>query len=63
MSRYHLAAAAASDLAAIWDYIAEDSIDAADRWVAKLFDALDRLALNPGMGHSREDLTDLPLLF
>ena len=51
------------DLDEIWDYIAEDNIDAADRWIAKLFDAFDGLARTPGMGHKREDLTTHPILF
>ncbi len=54
---------AEQDLEAIWDYIADDSVDAADHWVARLFDAFDALAQNPGMGHKREDLTSLTVLF
>jgi plasmid stabilization system protein ParE len=51
------------DLDGIWEYIAADNIDAADRWVGKLFDAFEALARAPGMGHKREDLTDYPVLF
>ena len=40
-----------------------DNIDAADRWVGKLFDAFAALARTPGMGHKREDLTEYPVLF
>ena len=56
-----LSADADLDLDGIWEYIAADSIDAADRWVGKLFDAFDALAHMPGMGHKREDLTDYPV--
>jgi len=42
---------------------AEDNIDAADRWIERLFDAFDALARAPGMGHKREDLTAYPILF
>jgi plasmid stabilization system protein ParE len=63
MNRYVLSVAAELDLDAIWDYIAQDNIDAADRWVSKLFDAFEALALAPGMGHKREDLTAFPILF
>lgn len=63
MSRYVLSAAAELDLDAIWEYIAEDNLDAADRWIAKLFDAFDGLARTPRMGHKREDLTSYPVLF
>ncbi len=44
MNRYVLSVAAELDLDAIWDYIAQDNIDAADRWVSKLFDAFEALA-------------------
>jgi plasmid stabilization system protein ParE len=47
----------------IWEYIARDNLDAADRWIAKLFDAFEGLAQTPGLGHRREDLTSYPLLF
>ena len=63
MKTYVLAAAAELDLDAIWEYIAEDNIDAADRWIARLFDAFEALAAMPGMGHARLDLTSLPVLF
>jgi len=43
--------------------IAADNIDAADRWVEKLFDAFEALGQMPGMGHRREDLTSCPVLF
>jgi plasmid stabilization system protein ParE len=63
MKRYVLSSAAEMDLEAIWDYIAQDSLDAADRWSEKLFEAFDVLDRNPGLGHKREDLTSLPVLF
>ena len=63
MSGYVLGVDADFDLDDIWEYIAADSIDAADRWVAKLFDAFEALGRTPGMGHRREDLTSYPVLF
>jgi toxin ParE1/3/4 len=63
VSRYVLSVAAELDLNQIWDFIAEDNINAADRWIETLFDALATLALNPGIGHKREDLTNLPIHF
>jgi plasmid stabilization system protein ParE len=63
MKRCILSAAAEMDLEAIWDYIAQDSLDAADRWIEKLFEAFEVLERNPGLGHKREDLTSLPVLF
>jgi plasmid stabilization system protein ParE len=63
MNQYVLSVAAELDLDQIWEYIAEDNIDAADRWIDKLFDAFQSLAQAPGMGHRREDLTAFPILF
>ncbi len=60
---YTLGAAVEFDLEDIWEYIAADSIDAANRWIEKLFDAFDSLAMTPTMGHRRDDLTSLPVLF
>lgn len=63
MNKYALNVDAEQDLNEIWEYIAEESIDAADRWIDKLFDAFESLAQSPRMGHKREDLTALPVLF
>jgi plasmid stabilization system protein ParE len=63
MSRYVLGHDAAFDLEAIWEFIAQDKPDAADRWIGKLFDAFDRLAASPGIGHQRQDLTSRSILF
>ena len=63
MSVYVLSSDADRDLDDIWEYIAQDSVDAADRWIAKLFDAFEALGETPGMGHKREDLTQYPVLF
>jgi plasmid stabilization system protein ParE len=63
MSGYVLSVEAEHDLEEIWDWIAQDSIDAADRWIEELFDAFERLAKTPRIGHTREDLTNLPVLF
>ncbi len=63
MSAYVLSAGAERDLDHIWDFIAEDSIDMADRWTRKLFDAFETLARNPGLGRKREDLTQHPVFF
>lgn len=57
MSGYVLGADANLDLDEIWEYIAADNTEAADRWIGKLFDAFEALGRTPGMGHKREDLT------
>ena len=63
MSSYILGDSVAFDLDDIWEFIAADNIDAADNWIERLFDAFDALARMPGMGHRREDLTSLPVMF
>jgi plasmid stabilization system protein ParE len=44
VTQYILSEDAARDLDGIWDYIAEDNIDAADQWIGRLFVALTPLA-------------------
>ena len=63
MSGYNLGTKAVLDLEDIWEYIASDSPDAADRWIAKLFAAFEEIARMPGIGHRREDVTSQPVLF
>jgi plasmid stabilization system protein ParE len=64
MSRFILAPEAAQDLDDIWEYIAEDSLDAADRFLETLYMNMGKIADSPGIGHSREDLVEgRPLLF
>lgn len=63
MSKFVLSEGADLDLDEIWEYIAQDNIDAADRWINKLFNAFESLARSPGMGHTRKDLTEHEVLF
>ncbi len=58
MRPFVLTPRAEQDINEIWDYIAADSIPAADRVLRELEAALRRLAKTPGMGHVREDLAD-----
>jgi len=52
------------DLFAVWRYIAADSGERrANTIEQRIFRAFDRIARNPGLGHTRYDLTDLPFLF
>ena len=60
MSAYVLGVDAALDLEDIWEYIAADSVDAADRWLGKLFGAFEALATTPGMGHKARTLPPIP---
>ena len=63
MSRYELAREALDDLDELWLYVAEDSVDAANRIAAAILDACDLLVDHPHIGHTRTDLTDRPVLF
>ncbi|WP_046114326.1 type II toxin-antitoxin system RelE/ParE family toxin [Aquincola tertiaricarbonis] len=47
---------AATDILDIWDYIAEDSVDQADRWVDRLDEKLALIATQPLMGRARDEL-------
>jgi plasmid stabilization system protein ParE len=59
VSGYVLSADADFDLDEIWEYIAADNLDAADRWIGKLFDAFESLGQASGLGHRREDPTPI----
>jgi antitoxin ParD1/3/4/toxin ParE1/3/4 len=47
----------------IRNYIAEDNVPAARNFLAKLTQAFGSIAEMPSKGHTREDLTDLPVRF
>jgi plasmid stabilization system protein ParE len=63
MSGYVLSIHAERDLDHIWDFIAEDSVAMADRWIGKLFEAFETLAQTPGLGRKREHITAHPVLY
>jgi plasmid stabilization system protein ParE len=52
VSDYVLGPDADHDLDDIWEYIAAESIDAADRWITKLFDGFEAIARSPASGTS-----------
>jgi toxin ParE1/3/4 len=56
MARVFRRPLAATDIAEIWDYMAEDSIGRADAWVDRLDDKLRLLATQPLMWRIREEL-------
>ena len=63
MKRFKLSPEAAREIREIWAYIAADSIKAARRLRLQIFEACQRIAENPGIGHGREDITEKPVLF
>jgi len=56
VSRYLLTKPALADLEEILGYIAEDKPGAAERVGERFASTFDALAMNPAMGHVREDL-------
>ncbi|HEY4933465.1 MAG TPA: type II toxin-antitoxin system RelE/ParE family toxin [Terriglobales bacterium] len=63
MTGYVFHPEAALDLEEIWDFIAEDNLDAADQVIADVLASLDALVAFPNQGHKRPDLTSRPLRF
>jgi toxin ParE1/3/4 len=63
MSGYAFHPDAVTDLEELWEYIAERNIDAADRVIADIFDALRTLVASPHIGRRRPDLTSRSLRF
>jgi plasmid stabilization system protein ParE len=51
MNRYALSSEALVDLDEIWEFIAQDDVEAAGRWIAKLLDTCEIVARNPHVGH------------
>ena len=56
--RPHLSDQALADINEIWLYIAQDSLQAADRVVNRIYEATLKLAEQPGMGHRHQDIGD-----
>jgi toxin ParE1/3/4 len=63
MSAFVLHPEAYADLDEIWEYIADDNLDAADRVLEEIYQTVQSLAAFPHRGHKRLDLTSRPLLF
>lgn len=63
MSQFELARRALEDLQEILEFVAEDSLSAADRLLEEFYRTFRRLAEVPGMAHKREDLTHRDVLF
>jgi len=64
MSSFVLSPEAEEDMFEIWSYLANDvNVEFADQIESNLFDAFALLSRNPGLGHKRQDLTSIPVLF
>lgn len=60
---YEISAEAQNDLFEIWQRIARDSIDLANRIEREFYALFESLARMPRQGHVRKDLTTRPVLF
>jgi len=58
MNRFRLSDQACSDLEDLWLYIAMDNPSAADRMIDEVISKFELLAVQPGMGRSREELAE-----
>lgn len=63
MTGYAFHPEASADLDEIWEFIAADNLDAADRVIEEILAAIDVLVPFPDQGHRRPDLTSGPLRF
>jgi plasmid stabilization system protein ParE len=63
MSEFVLHPSALKDLEEIWEYIAAENLDAADRVCEEIRQAIQSLVPFPHVGHSRPDLTSRHLRF
>ena len=63
MPSYQLTPQALGDLDEIWEYIAEDSVKAANRVELAILSACESLARHPMLGSKRAEITPLPVRF
>lgn len=63
MSGFALHPEALADLEEIWQFIAADNPDAADRVLEEIYEAIRGLVRFPQQGYRRSDLTSRPLRF
>jgi toxin ParE1/3/4 len=56
MSLLRISPRATADLLEIWSYIADDSAASADAFVDKLYETIQTLGRQPGLGRRREEL-------
>jgi plasmid stabilization system protein ParE len=63
MSGYRFHPEAEADVDATWEFIAEDSLEAADRMIDAIQATIEALVPFPHQGHRRPDLTERSLRF
>jgi plasmid stabilization system protein ParE len=60
---YQFTPQALDDLSEIWDFIAEDNVQAANRVESAILSACNNLARYPLLGSKRSEITPLPVRF
>jgi plasmid stabilization system protein ParE len=60
---YYLSPAAEQDIEEVVTYLAKENPRAAYTFLDSVYEAMEKLAVNPYLGHVREDLTDKPVKF
>jgi antitoxin ParD1/3/4/toxin ParE1/3/4 len=60
---YRISFEAQDDLFEIWQRIAQDNVDLANRIEGEFYSLFESSARMPGQGHFRKDLTKRPVLF
>jgi plasmid stabilization system protein ParE len=63
MSGYILHPEAYIDIDELWEFIAQDNLDAADRVREEIYETIQALIPFPHQGHRRPDLTTRPVRF
>jgi plasmid stabilization system protein ParE len=63
MIEYDLHPEVRRDLDEIWEFLRDDSLDAADKVIEDIVSRIDALVPFPSQGHKRPDLTSRPLRF
>ena len=63
MSGFVLHPEAYTDLDEIWEYIAADNLDAADRVIEEIYRAIKSIVSFPRRGYRRDELTSRPIRF
>jgi plasmid stabilization system protein ParE len=63
MASYFVTVAAQGDIEDIVATVADNNAEAAEVLEERIYEAFELLAQMPGVGHHREDLTSLPVLF
>jgi len=63
MAEFFYSPEARLDLLEIWEFIARDNLDAADRVEQEIKQGVSKLASRPELGHWRHDLTSKPVRF